>query len=185
MNIAVGLSGGVDSAVAALLLQRAGHRVTGVTMKLWPDDTPLRGGPRDACFGPGEAADIAAAEALAARLDIPTRMVDGRRITDPQMLDVVTMVYGGLVNKRLVCGLQALGVDAVGLSGADGGLIRSHRRPPVDGVDYGSTYYIQINYNKSEKFFNLFLFVHPPVPATFIIPGGPDESVSFAAQFFD
>ena len=60
MNIAVGLSGGVDSAVAALILQRAGHRVTGVTMKLWPDDTPLRGGPRDACFGPGEAADIAA-----------------------------------------------------------------------------------------------------------------------------
>ena len=77
----------------------------------------------------------------AERLGIETQMVNGRRITDEQMLEVVTMVYGGLVNKRLVARLQACGVNALGLTGADADLIRSHRRPPlvVDGslVDYG------------------------------------------------
>ena len=58
------------------------------------------------------------ATAIAARLGIETKMVDGRRITDDSMLEVVTMVYGGLVNKRIVAGLQAAGVNAVGLTGA-------------------------------------------------------------------
>ncbi len=68
---------------------------------------------------------------IAAQLGIETRMVDGRRITDEPMLQVVTMVYGGLVNKHIVASLQALGHNAVGLTGADGDTIRSHRRPPV------------------------------------------------------
>lgn len=72
----------------------------------------------------------------AARLGIETRMVEGRRITDTAMLDVVTMVYGGLVNKRVVAGLQANGVNAVGLTGADMDIVRSHRRP-AGKVDYG------------------------------------------------
>ena len=74
---------------------------------------------------------------MAEKLGIETRMVDGRRITDAEMLEVVTMVYGGLVNKHVVASLQALGVDAVGLTGADGDVIRSHRRPLKNGVDYG------------------------------------------------
>jgi len=78
---------------------------------------------------------------MAERLGIETRMVGGRRITDAEMLEVVTMVYGGLVNKQLVARLQAHGINALGLTGADGDVIRSHRRPPrmVDGatVDYG------------------------------------------------
>ncbi|QRR02512.1 acetylglutamate kinase [Dyadobacter sandarakinus] len=73
---------------------------------------------------------------IAARLQIETRMVEGRRITDKPMLDVVTMVYGGLVNKNLVAQLQALGCNAIGLTGADGGIIRSVRRP-VKTIDYG------------------------------------------------
>ncbi|MBQ4387780.1 MAG: acetylglutamate kinase [Prevotella sp.] len=73
----------------------------------------------------------------AERLGIETRMVNGRRITDAQMLEVVTMVYGGLVNKQLVARLQAHGVNALGLTGADGDAIRSHKRPLKDGVDYG------------------------------------------------
>ena len=68
---------------------------------------------------------------VAAQLGIETHMVGGRRITDEAMLQVVTMVYGGLVNKHIVASLQALGHNAVGLTGADGDIIRSHRRPPV------------------------------------------------------
>ena len=75
MKIAVGLSGGVDSAVAALLLLKAGHEVIGVTMKLWQEGR-YKGGCHDACFGPGEAEDIAAAEALARRIGIEYRVFD-------------------------------------------------------------------------------------------------------------
>ena len=77
------------------------------------------------------------ATALAGKLGIPVQMVEGRRITDAATLEVVTMVYAGLVNKRLVAQLQALGVQAIGLCGADGALVRSHKRPPVNGIDYG------------------------------------------------
>ncbi len=68
---------------------------------------------------------------VAAQLGIETKMVEGRRITDAAMLEVVTMVYGGLVNKHVVASLQALGADAVGLTGADADIIRSAKRPPV------------------------------------------------------
>ena len=64
-------------------------------------------------------------------------MVQGRRVTDADMLRVVTMVYGGSVNKNVVAQLQAAGIHALGLTGADMDLIRSHRRPLKDGVDYG------------------------------------------------
>ena len=74
---------------------------------------------------------------VAAALGIETRMVDGRRITDAAMLDVVTMVYGGLVNKHVVALLQARGVDAIGMTGADGNILRSEKRPPKNGIDYG------------------------------------------------
>ena len=73
----------------------------------------------------------------AERLGIETKMVDGRRITDEQMLEVVTMVYGGLVNKHVVASLQALGTNAIGLTGADGNVIRSVKRPLKNGIDYG------------------------------------------------
>lgn len=74
---------------------------------------------------------------MAERLGIETQMVNGRRITDAAMLEVVTMVYGGLVNKNLVARLQANGVNALGLTGADANAIISHKRPLKDGVDYG------------------------------------------------
>ena len=73
---------------------------------------------------------------MAKRLNIESRMVDGRRITDAAMLQVVTMVYGGLVNKTVVARLQAVGVNALGLTGADIDVIRSHKRPVKD-IDYG------------------------------------------------
>ena len=73
---------------------------------------------------------------IAAQLGIESRMVNGRRITDADTLKVVTMVYGGLVNKNIVAGLQARGVNAVGLTGADMNVIRSVKRPVKD-IDYG------------------------------------------------
>lgn len=76
------------------------------------------------------------ATALATRLGIESKMVNGRRITDEETLKVVTMVYGGLVNKQIVAGLQALGINALGLTGADLNYMRSEKRPVKD-VDYG------------------------------------------------
>lgn len=73
---------------------------------------------------------------VAKSLGIESKMAGGRRITDAPMLQVVTMVYGGLVNKTLVAQLQALGVNALGLTGADIDVIRSHKRPVKD-IDYG------------------------------------------------
>lgn len=73
---------------------------------------------------------------IASQLGIESLMVNGRRITDAEMLKVVTMVYGGLVNKNIVAGLQSLQVNALGLTGADMNIMRSDKRPVKD-VDYG------------------------------------------------
>ena len=73
---------------------------------------------------------------VAESLGYETKMVEGRRVTDEKMLEVVTMVYGGLANKKIVAALQAKGTNALGLSGADGNLIAAHKRPVKD-VDYG------------------------------------------------
>lgn len=83
---------------------------------------------------------------IAASLGIESHMVGGRRVTDEQMLQVVTMVYGGLVNKNVVASLQQRGINAVGLTGADMNLMLSHKRAPkqmktddgsVQTVDFG------------------------------------------------
>ena len=73
---------------------------------------------------------------IASQLGIESKMVNGRRITDAETLKVVTMVYGGLVNKSIVAGLQAKGINAIGLTGADMDIIRSVKRPVKD-IDYG------------------------------------------------
>lgn len=73
---------------------------------------------------------------LSSRLGIESRMVDGRRVTDAETLKVVTMVYAGLINKTIVAKLQALGQNAIGLTGADLNYMRSEKRP-VGEVDYG------------------------------------------------
>jgi acetylglutamate kinase len=70
------------------------------------------------------------------QLGIESNYVNGRRITDAETLDLVTMVYGGLVNKQIVATLQKLGCNAVGLTGADGNMIKAVKRPVKD-VDYG------------------------------------------------
>ena len=73
---------------------------------------------------------------VASKLGIESKMVNGRRITDAETLEVITMVYGGLVNKNIVAKLQVLQVDAIGLTGADINSIVSEKRP-VKEVDFG------------------------------------------------
>lgn len=88
-------------------------------------------GPRILVHGGGKEATR-----LSARLDIPTTMIEGRRVTDAATIDVVTMVYAGLINKRIVAKLQAAGVNAIGMCGADGNMIPARRRSP-EPIDYG------------------------------------------------
>ena len=73
---------------------------------------------------------------LAERLGVESKMINGRRITDAETLKIITMVYGGLINKNVVAKLQALKLDAVGMTGADKNIILSQKRP-VKEVDYG------------------------------------------------
>lgn len=73
---------------------------------------------------------------LSMAMGIDTKMIDGRRITDRETLDIVTMTYAGLINKRIVSMLQAEGCDAMGFTGADGNLIKATRRP-ANPIDFG------------------------------------------------
>src|SRR5438105_4866266 len=70
------------------------------------------------------------------QLGIESNYVNGRRITDAATIDLVTMVYGGLVNKKMVAGLQAFQCNAIGLTGADANILLATRRPVKD-IDYG------------------------------------------------
>jgi acetylglutamate kinase len=70
------------------------------------------------------------------KLGIEPNYVDGRRITDAPTLNLVTMVYGGLINKKMVAALQSYCCNAIGLTGADGGILPAVKRP-VDDIDYG------------------------------------------------
>ena len=94
-------------------------------------DFALIAGDKILVHGGGQSATV-----LAEKLGLETKMTDGRRITDEEMLKVVTMVYAGLVNKTIVAQLQKLRIDAIGLTGADMNLILSKKRP-VKEIDYG------------------------------------------------
>lgn len=70
-------------------------------------------------------------------LGIEAKMVDGRRITDEETLKIVTMVYGGLINKRIISKLQSMECNAIGLTGADANIVAAEKRPVKNGIDYG------------------------------------------------
>jgi acetylglutamate kinase len=88
-------------------------------------------GPRILVHGGGKIATR-----LGEQLGIGSRYVQGRRITDDATMDLVTMVYGGLINKQIVAALQSRGCNAIGLTGADANCIPAHKRP-VGDIDYG------------------------------------------------
>ena len=101
------------------------------TLQKLLNDFAVIEGPKVLVHGGGRSATK-----IATQLGIESKMVNGRRITDADMLRVATMVYGGLVNKNIVAGLQARGINAVGLTGADMNVILSNKRPVKD-IDYG------------------------------------------------
>lgn len=70
-------------------------------------------------------------------LGIEAQMIDGRRVTDAETLKIVTMVYGGLINKNIVCKLQSKGINALGLTGADANVMVAKKRTVKNGIDYG------------------------------------------------
>ncbi len=82
--------------------------------------------------GGGKIADV-----LLKKMDIVPQKIDGRRITDAATLDVVTMVYAGLINKKIVAELQSVGCNALGLTGADMNAMQAHKRISKNGIDYG------------------------------------------------
>ncbi len=104
-KVAVGLSGGVDSAVTAALLLEAGYEVVGITMKIWKGGIAIQEGPKHACFGPGEAEDLAACERLAAQLGIEYRILDLADEYESRVLDYFRHEYraGRTPNPCIIC----------------------------------------------------------------------------------
>jgi acetylglutamate kinase len=117
-----------------LTIVKAGGKVVEneSSLEVFLKDFSLIAGHKILVHGGGSLATL-----VAERLGVESRMVNGRRVTDGEMLKVATMVYAGLVNKEVVARLQALNMDAVGLTGADMNLIQAVRRPAGE-VDYGS-----------------------------------------------
>lgn len=74
---------------------------------------------------------------MSKRLGIEVKMIEGRRITDAETLEVVKMMLAGVANKNVVSKLQGYGCNAIGLTGADGNTIRADKRPLQHGIDYG------------------------------------------------
>ena len=108
MKIAVGLSGGVDSAAAALLLKQAGHEVVGITMSVWRGNSQYKAGTGDACFGPDERKDIEQARALAEIIKIPYQVLDCAEQYQKIVLDYFKSEYlaGRTPNPCVFCNSQ-------------------------------------------------------------------------------
>jgi tRNA-uridine 2-sulfurtransferase len=104
-KVAVGLSGGVDSAVAAALLREEGYEVVGLTMKIWSGAIHIRESVKQACYGPGEEEDIAACESLCSRLGLEYRVIDLAREYEERVLAYFKREYlaGRTPNPCIVC----------------------------------------------------------------------------------
>jgi acetylglutamate kinase len=122
-----------EGGTEALLVIKVGGHITGDpdALKAFLKDFAAIKGKKILVHGGGKIATR-----IAEQLGVASNYVNGRRVTDEAMVDVVAMVYGGLVNKKIVAGLQAFGCNAMGLTGADGNTIPARKRPPGK-VDYG------------------------------------------------
>ncbi len=100
-------------------------------LKEFLDDFAMLESPKILVHGGGKSASE-----LSEKMRIPSKIINGRRITDAETLEIITMIYGGKINKNIVAQLQARNNNAVGFSGADGNSIVALKRP-VEEVDYG------------------------------------------------
>jgi len=100
---------------------------------------------------------------LAEKLNIPQQLIDGRRITDEETLKIVTMVYAGYINKNIVAKLQAYNCSSIGLSGADGNILLSHKRihPTLDYGFVGDIDIVNISLLKACLDINLSIVIAP------------------------
>ena len=117
-----------------LLIIKIGGNVVdtpSVLSQVLSDFAPIEGR-KIVVHGGGKIADV-----LLKKMDITPQKVEGRRITDAATLDVVTMVYAGLINKKIVAELQSLNCNAIGLTGADMNALQAHKRISKNGIDYG------------------------------------------------
>ena len=96
------------------------------------------------------------ATSMGDRMGVASEYIDGRRITGDDTIDLVTMVYGGLVNKKIVAMLQSMQCDAIGLTGADANVLAAAKRPIREGIDYGWVGDIDSS-NLSDEKWKLFL----------------------------
>jgi tRNA-specific 2-thiouridylase len=124
LKVAVGLSGGVDSSVAAAMLVEAGHEVVGITMRIWSGKLAIREGAKHACYGPGEEEDIASSERLAARLGIRYRVLDLVSQYEERVVEYFRREYlaGRTPNPCVVCNKElkfGFLVDAAREAGLD------------------------------------------------------------------
>jgi acetylglutamate kinase len=113
------------------------------------------------------------ASELGKKLGIEPNMVNGRRITDAETLHLVTMVYGGLINKNIVAELQSIGCNAIGLSGADGAVLPAVKRPVAE-IDYGFVGDVESGHIKADLIKKLLQYGLAPVfaPLTYDGQGG-------------
>ena len=140
-TIAVGMSGGVDSCVAAALLKEQGRRVMGVTMKLWSGDAPNLPGVRGACYGPGEAEDIALAAEVARDLGIPFHILDLHDAYEREVLDFVRLEYacGRTPNPCVRCNHIV----------KFGGLVEAARRAGLEFSHFATGHYARVAYDEA------------------------------------
>jgi tRNA-uridine 2-sulfurtransferase len=105
LRVAVGLSGGVDSAVAAAILHEEGYEVLGLTMKIWSGAIAVKAGAKEACYGPDEAEDVAACEKLCASIGIEYRAIDLSKEYEECVLDYFKKEYlrGRAPNPCIIC----------------------------------------------------------------------------------
>ncbi|MFC2005043.1 tRNA 2-thiouridine(34) synthase MnmA [Chloroflexota bacterium] len=142
-KVVVGMSGGVDSSVAAALLKEKGYQVSGVTMKIWGGETAVGEGTRHACYGPGEEEDIEDARKVSQILGIPFHVFDLRQEYKAEVLDYYCHEYlsGRTPNPCLRCNHRI----------KFGALLRKTRDSGIEFDYFATGHYARVEYNKGRQ----------------------------------